>query len=115
MVSFFRCLVIAGEGFEGEAAGDDIGVFSRDEAGVSISETLSRTDTPAVSGRSRGVLVFLGALVLSLRERGWEVGGCIGRALEEWERALLSSGPRKLEGAGLGEAKVGGSVAGGLM
>ena len=103
MVSFFRCLVRAGEGFEGEAAGDDTGVCTGDETGVLMSEILSRTDTPDVPGRSKGVLLFLGALeILSLRGRGWEVGGGMGRVLEDWERALRSSGPRILEGTGFG-------------
>ena len=35
----------------------------------------------------------------------------MGRVLEGWERALLSSGPKTIAGDDLGEAKVGGSVA----
>ena len=79
MTSFFRCLVKAGEGFEGEASGDVSGVVTGDETGVSMSEILSRTDTPDVPGRSKGVLFFLDALeALSWQGRGWEgaLEGC---------------------------------------
>ena len=100
------------EGLEGELSGVDCGDDQGDDNGVSISDTLSHTDTPEVPGRFSLVSLFLGTRwALAWLGGGWKEGGGMGRVLEGWERALLSSGPSILEGANFGEAMVGGSVA----
>ena len=100
------------EGLEGEVSEVDSGDAQGDVVGVSMSDILSRTDTPEVPGRFSLVSLFLETRwALAWLGGVWEEGGSMGRVLEGWERALLSSGPRILEGAGFGETKVGGSIA----
>ena len=65
-----RRRVKAGDGFEvleGEVSGVDCGDAQGDAVGVSMSDTLSRTDTPEVPGRFSHASLFLGTR--------WALGG----------------------------------------
>ena len=79
VLTSLRRRVKAGDGFEvleGEVSGDDRGDAQGDVVGVSMSDTLSRTDTPEVPGRFSHASLFLGTR--------WALGGG-GRRGEAWE------------------------------
>ena len=102
----FLMRVVAGDGLAGEV----LGVVKGDPPGVSMSDTLSLTDTPRLRG-----LLALTALAdvlgtLSEGRGGWGLGGGMERAPEACEIAWFKTGPRRLDGADFGEAGVEGGA-----